>query len=48
MPLSTQISGTEVVVRFTDAERNLLIEIEDNGPGIDENILVVFLNVFIE
>ena len=28
--------GTEVVVRFTDAEKNLLIEIEDNGPGIDE------------
>ena len=28
--------GTEGVVRFTDAERNLLIEIEDNGPGIDE------------
>ena len=27
---------TEVVVRFTDVERNILIEIEDNGPGIDE------------
>ena len=27
---------TEVVVRFTDVERNILIEIEDNGPGIEE------------
>ena len=27
---------TELVVRFTDVERNILIEIEDNGPGIDE------------
>ena len=27
---------TEVVVRFTDVERNILIEIEDNGPGIAE------------
>ena len=27
---------TEVVVRFTDIERNILIEIEDNGPGIEE------------
>jgi two-component system, OmpR family, phosphate regulon sensor histidine kinase PhoR len=26
----------EVVVRFTDVERNILIEIEDNGPGIAE------------
>ncbi len=28
--------GAEVVVRFTDVERNILIEIEDNGPGIEE------------
>jgi two-component system phosphate regulon sensor histidine kinase PhoR len=28
--------GNEVVVRFTDVESNILIEIEDNGPGIDE------------
>ena len=27
---------TELVVRFTDVEKNLLIEIEDNGPGIEE------------
>jgi two-component system phosphate regulon sensor histidine kinase PhoR len=27
---------TEVLVRFTDVESNILIEIEDNGPGIDE------------
>ena len=27
---------TEVVVRFTNVERNILIEIEDNGPGIAE------------
>ena len=27
---------TEVVVRFTDIERNILIEIQDNGPGIEE------------
>ena len=27
---------TEVVVRFTNIERNILIEIEDNGPGIAE------------
>ena len=26
----------EVVVRFTDVERNILIEIEDNGPGIED------------
>ena len=29
-------SGTEVVIRFTDVETNILIEIEDNGPGINE------------
>ena len=28
--------GAEVVVRFTDVERNILIEIEDNGPGIEK------------
>ncbi len=27
---------TEVVVRFTDIERNILIEIQDNGPGIED------------
>jgi two-component system phosphate regulon sensor histidine kinase PhoR len=27
---------TELVVRFTNVEKNLLIEIEDNGPGIEE------------
>ena len=27
---------TEVVIRFTDFETNILIEIEDNGPGIEE------------
>lgn len=28
--------GTDVVVRFTDFETNILIEIEDNGPGIND------------
>ena len=28
--------GTDVVVRFTDVETNILIEIEDNGPGIND------------
>jgi two-component system phosphate regulon sensor histidine kinase PhoR len=29
----------DVVIRFTDVESNILIEVEDNGLGISENHL---------